>query len=67
LEATSIEDADFRRLQEELLKYVKAHVELRGKGLPEVLNKLSTSWFSEQEAGLDKELEHLTPRVEGLS
>jgi predicted RNase H-like HicB family nuclease len=61
LEATMIEDADFGRLQEALLAYVEAHVELRGESLLEVLDELPTSWFSEQKAGLDKELEHLTP------
>lgn len=59
LEASKIEDDDYKRLREELLRYVEAHPDLRSKGLQDVLNELPRSWFLEREVELDEKLKRI--------
>ena len=59
LEASVIEDADFKRLHEELLRHVEARPDLRRKGLQEVLNGLPRNWFLDREVELDEELKRI--------
>ena len=60
LEASMIEDDDFKRLREALLEHVETRPHLRGRNLQEVLNELPGNWFSERGVELDEELEGLT-------
>jgi hypothetical protein len=56
LEASMIQDADFKRLREALLKHVEAHPGLREKPLQEVLNELPPPWFIDQRSNINNEL-----------
>ncbi len=54
LEASTIDNDDFERLREALLKHVEAHSELKGKGLQEILGELPSRWFFDQKTALDE-------------
>jgi hypothetical protein len=57
LEASVIEDRDFKLLRRALFAHIEAHPELVQKDLQEVLDGLPPHWFSDQQAEIDKELE----------
>jgi hypothetical protein len=57
LEASVIEDRDFKLLRRALFAHIEAHPELEQKNLQEVLDGLPPHWFSDQKAEIDKELE----------
>ncbi len=57
LEASVIEDDDFKLLRRALFAHIEAHPELALKNLQEVLDGLPPHWFSDQKAEIDKELE----------
>jgi hypothetical protein len=57
LEASVIEDRDFKLLRRALFAHIEAHPELVQKDLQEVLDGLPPHWFSDQKAEIDIELE----------
>ncbi|MCA1729771.1 MAG: hypothetical protein LC751_10305, partial [Actinobacteria bacterium] len=67
LEASRIEDFDFKRLRDALFEYVKDHPELKEKNLQEVLDELPWRWFLNLEAEMDQELSQSDERLKALN
>ncbi len=69
LEASPVDDVDFKQLQEALVQHVQAHPELKSVKLQELLSQLPAGWFRRQMTQIDEwrrqqleELEALPPK-----